>query len=61
MPKTTNEAAKAVTKATRLIPVVFWAEPVPSGAADVDAPAGAVEVASLMAMDVACDVCRGLL
>jgi hypothetical protein len=30
MPKTTNEAAKAVTKATRLIPVASWAEPGPS-------------------------------
>lgn len=41
MPKTTNEAAKAVTKATRLMPVDSWAEPpAPSGIEVVVAAAG---------------------
>lgn len=31
MPKTINEAVKAVTKATRLMPVDSWADPGPSG------------------------------
>jgi len=64
MPKTINEAAKAVTKATRLMPVAFCAAPGPSSVMLVPvvvAAAAAVEVVSLMGMDVACDVCRKLL
>jgi hypothetical protein len=59
MPKTTSEAAKAVTKATRLMPVDPWAEPGPSGISDVDgaAVADAVEDELLIGMDVACNVC----
>ena len=58
MPKTTSEAARAVTKATRLIPVESWALPAPSAAevvasvaartGDGDAPRGADKVALLI-------------
>jgi hypothetical protein len=41
MPKTTNEAANAVTKATRLIPVASWADPGPSSMVVVVAAAAA--------------------
>ena len=44
MPKTTSEAAKAVTKATRLMPVKSWPDPGPSELAlDVAAEAVAVD------------------
>lgn len=63
MPKTTNEAAKAVTKATRLMPVESWAEPAPSGWALVSAGAVSavddanveMEDASEVASEVASD------
>ncbi len=43
MPKTTSEAAKAVTKATRLMPDETWPDPGPSEEAlDVAAEAGSV-------------------
>lgn len=52
-PKTTSEAAKAVTKAIRLMPVACWAEPGLSGATLVVADAGAGGVVLLMvAMNV---------
>jgi hypothetical protein len=44
MPKTTNEAAKAVTKATRLIPVASWADPGPSSIVVVVVAAAAADV-----------------
>jgi hypothetical protein len=50
MPKTTSEAAKAVTKATRLMPVEFWANPGLSGAA-LDVAAEADSVADAVAVD----------
>jgi len=42
MPKTTNEAARAVTKATRLIPVDSWADPAVSSRGTVAAARGAI-------------------
>lgn len=44
MPKTINDAARAVTKATRLMPVDFWANPAPSAAALVVSEGDSVAV-----------------
>ncbi len=57
-PKTTSEAAKAVTKARRLIPVESWADPGPSGV-EVDdwaAAADTVDDAKVERADVDSDV-----
>lgn len=57
-PKTTSEAANAVTKARRLIPVESWAEPGPSGV-EVDdwaAAADTVDAAKVERADDDSDV-----
>jgi len=56
MPKTTNEAANAVTKATRLMPVASWAEPAPSAGALVSAAAVSTVDDAKVEMEVASEV-----
>jgi len=54
-PKITNEVARAVRKATKLIPCEFWAEPIPEAFVALgvaDAPDIAEDISAVVFVDI---------